>query len=137
MEIVSNSKDVTANDLLHKHKLFDFWRQISPITLFVLISFKKILDKFLETNQNNFINKWIILLKSEKWTEFHFLKWKKLLQLGTYFKKQLCYVIPNLFLQNQTFNFGHLKQNIFKSKNYIHHISSSSLPNFTEISGVY
>ena len=35
-----------------KTKLFEFWHQISPIMLFVLISFKKILDKFLETNQN-------------------------------------------------------------------------------------
>ena len=32
---------------------FEFWRQISPFTLFVLISLKKNLEnKFLETNEN-------------------------------------------------------------------------------------
>ena len=32
-------KDVSAIHLPHKHKIFEFWRQIFPMTLFVLISF--------------------------------------------------------------------------------------------------
>ena len=34
-------KDVSEFDWAHKHKLFEFWHQISPITLFVLISLRK------------------------------------------------------------------------------------------------
>ena len=32
-------KDVSAIDSAYKHKLFEFWHQILPISLFVLISF--------------------------------------------------------------------------------------------------
>ena len=50
--IPPTTKDVSEFEKAHQHKLFEFWCQISPITLFVFISLKKILDNFLETNQN-------------------------------------------------------------------------------------
>ena len=39
LQCVVHIKDISAIDLAHKHKLFDFRRQILPFTLFVLISF--------------------------------------------------------------------------------------------------
>ena len=43
----------------------EIWRQISQIMLFVLISLKKILDKFLETNQNKYRD-WDVLVPKFK-----------------------------------------------------------------------